>query len=282
MGAQVQDVTDRDFDTLVVERSRTLPVLVDFWAPWCGPCRVLGPVLDRLAGEYADRVAVVKLETDSNPEVAGRYRISSIPAVKLFRDGKVVAEFLGALPEARVRAFLDEHCPGATDQAVAAARAALEADDLAAADRHVGDALAAKGDHPGALVVAAQIAFARGQLDDAIAIAGRVSPRAKESDEAQAVRALAELARAGAAGIDATAAEVARSPEDLGARYAHAAALVGARRWREAMDELLAVVERNKRWNDEAGRKGMLTVFAAIGVQHPLSSEYRRKLMLLL
>jgi putative thioredoxin len=279
----LQEVTDRDFETTVLERSRSIPVLVDFWAPWCGPCRMLGPVLERLAAEYADRVAVVKLETDSNPEVASRYRISSIPAVKLFRDGKVVAEFVGALPESRVRAFLDEHCPGAADRAVAAAREALAGSDLAAAERHVATALAAKSDHPGALLVAARIAFARGQLDEAIALASRVSSKEpRDLEEAQAVRALAELAKLGAAGVEATAAEVARNPDDLAARYAHAAALVAAQRWREALDVLLSIVERDRRWNDEAGRKAMLTVFAALGVQHPLSSEYRRKLMVLL
>lgn len=276
----MQEVSDATFETAVIERSKTIPVLVDFWAPWCGPCRVLGPVLERLAGAYQDRVAMVKLETDANPEVASRYRISSIPAVKLFRDGQVAAEFVGALPEGRVRAFLDEHCPGAADRAVAAARAALEAHDLDAADRHVGEALAADGSHPGALVVAARVAFARGQLDDAIAIAGRVKSREpRDVDDAQAIRALAELARAGAAGLDATAAAAARDPGDLAARFAHAGALAGARRWREALDELLAIVERDKRWSDEAARKAMLTVFAAIGVHDPLANEYRRKLM---
>jgi putative thioredoxin len=278
----VHEVTDLDFEAAVLARSRVLPVLVDFWAPWCGPCRVLGPVLERLAPDYGDRVEIVKLNSDQNPKVASRYRISSIPAVKLFRDGEVAAEFLGALPEAQVRAFLDQHCPGASDLAVAAARTALAAGDLDAADRQVGDALVARSDHPGALVIAAQLALARGAIDDAIAIARRVSPRAREADEAQAVLAIAEVARAGAAGLDATAAAVASTPQDLAARFAHAAALIAARRWREALDELLATVERDRRWNGEAARKAMLAVFAAIGVRSPLSDEYRRKLALLL
>ncbi|HEX2688728.1 MAG TPA: thioredoxin [Kofleriaceae bacterium] len=275
-------VTDHTFESAVLARSRTFPVLVDFWAAWCAPCRVLGPVLDRLAPEYADRVEIVKLNTDENPKVAGRYRITSIPTVKLFRDGEVAAEFVGALPEPRVRTFLDQHCPGPTDLAVAAARKALAAGDLEAADRHVGDVLAVRSDHPGALVIAAQLALVRGAVDDAIDIARRVSPRAREADDAQALLAIAEVARAGAAGLDATVAAVAARPQDLAARYAHAAALIVARRWREALDELLAIVERDRRWQDEAARKAMLAVFTTLGVRSALSDEYRRKLALLL
>jgi putative thioredoxin len=276
------EATDATFAGDVVARSRAVPVLVDFWAPWCGPCRMLGPVLEKLAPEYAGRIEFVKLNTDENQAVARTQRIGSIPAVKLFKDGAVAAEFVGALPEAQVRAFLDQHCPGAAAELAAAAAAALETGDLDRASALAGDALAAESGHDGALLVAGHVALRRGQLDDAAALAAQIPGRANAFEDAQALLALIELARAGAAGVDATAAAAAAAPDDLAARHAHAAALAGAARWRDALDELLAVVERDKRWNDEAGRKAMLTIFAAIGVRHPTSDEYRRRLSLLL
>ncbi len=282
MSQPVVSVTDRDFPTAVLERSRTIPVLVDFWAPWCGPCRVLGPVLERLASEYADRVEIVKLDTDDNPETARRFQISSIPAVKLYKDGAVAAEFVGALPEPRIRAFLDQHCPSAAAQRVEDARAALARGDLEAADRAIGDALAQSTDDPGALVVAARVAFARGELETAATLAGRISPRAREADEAQHVIALVELARVGAAGLETTEAAVTARPDDLDARYAYAGALVAASRWRDALEVLVDMVERKRKWNDEAARKAMLVIFAAVGIRAPLSEEFRHKLALLL
>ena len=280
MTPPVPAVTDHDFSAQVLERSRTLPVLVDFWAPWCGPCRMLGPVLERLAPEVGDRVTIVKLDTDQNPETAARFEIQGIPAVKLFRDGAVVAEFVGAQPEAKVRAFLDIHCPSPAAQHVERAKAAFELGDLEATDRAIGEALVATSDHPGALMLAARVAFARGQLADADAIAARIPTRAREASQAHELRALVDFSRAGAAGVAAT--EAAIRPDDLASRYAHAAALAGASRWRDALDVLLAIVETNRRWNDEAARKAMLVVFAVIGPRAPLSDEYRRKLSLLL
>ncbi len=280
--AAVRDITDPTFDTQVLLASRERPVLVDFWAPWCGPCRMLGPVLEGLAPELADRVTIVRIDTDENPGVAGRYGISSIPAVKLFKDGEVVAEFLGARPEPQVRAFLDQHCPGAIDQLLAAARAALDRGELDAADRAVGDALLAQGDHGGALILAARIALARGAYDDVAAICRRVTGPERASEEAKQLIALAELARSGTASLDETARAVAARPDDPAARFAQASALLRAARWRDALEQLLAVVELDRRWHDEAGRKAMLVVFAAIGPRTPLADEYRRKLAILL
>ena len=110
------DVTEADFDTAVLARSREVPVLVDFWAPWCGPCRVLKPLLEKLAADYGGRFELAKLNSDEAPSVSARYAVRSIPAVKLFVDGQVVDEFTGALPEGQVRAFLDAHLPDEAEQ----------------------------------------------------------------------------------------------------------------------------------------------------------------------
>jgi len=233
----VLEATDHDFDALVVERSKVVPVLVDFWAPWCGPCRVLGPVLERVGAELAGEVEVVKLDTDAHTAIAARYQISSIPAVKLFEDGAVVAEFVGALPEGRVRAFLDEHLPtGSVRRARAAAEDAL----------HAGD-------------------FAR-----AIELARQVPASSKDWERMQAVIALAEAAARPASG------------DALGIAYAAAIDKLVARDHRGALDGLLAIVEKDRRWSDEAARKTMLAIFQLLGVRSPTSDEYRHRLALLL
>ncbi|NUQ56805.1 MAG: thioredoxin, partial [Dehalococcoidia bacterium] len=116
-GSAVRDVTDDTFASEVLTESSKRPVVVDFWAPWCGPCRVLGPIIERVAAEYGGSVVLAKLNTDENPETSMAYGIQGIPAVKAFRNGKVVAEFTGAIPEARVRAFFQQLAPGPADQA---------------------------------------------------------------------------------------------------------------------------------------------------------------------
>ena len=130
--ATVIDVTDATFAAVVLEASRTRPVVVDFWAPWCGPCRVLGPMIERIAAEHGEDVALVKLNTDENPRTATQYRIQGIPAVKAFRDGKLVSEFTGAVPEPQVRAFFAKLAPTAAEKAAKAAAALAPVDPEAA------------------------------------------------------------------------------------------------------------------------------------------------------
>ena len=282
MSRHTTDATDADFDSAVLARSHQVPVLVDFWAEWCGPCRMLGPVLDKVAASYGERLAVVKVDTDANQRVARQYGIRSIPAVKLFKDGQVVDEFVGAQPEPRVRSFLDKHLPDEDMRDAAAVVSGLAAGDLAAATRAV-DALAARApEHPRTRLARARLALARGDLDGAGALLDAIPLSADEFEPAQTLATFLEHARAGAAGISDTGAVAAGRPDDPGARYAYGCALAAAGRHREALDELLASVERDRRWNDEAARKAMLAIFAVVGVRAPLSDEYRRKLSVLL
>ena len=277
----VASTSDATFADEVVARSHQQPVLVDFWAAWCGPCRVLSPVLERLAPEVADRVSIVKLDTEANPATAARYAIRSIPAVKLFKAGVVAAEFVGALPEGQILAFIDEHCPSPRDQQAAAARAALQADDVTGAGRLAALVLAEAPDHQEALVVAARAALASGDRAAARVHAERVSAYVAQADEARAVLELLALAEAGAAGVDATAATAAAA-SSAATHFAHGAALAAAAAWRPALDAMLASVEADRRWNDQAARKAMLTVFHLVGPRSTLADEYRRRLAILL
>ena len=280
----MESAGDDDFDRAVVERSREVPVLVDFWAPWCGPCRVIGPILERIAGDLAGQLELVKVNVDESPIAAARFRIQSIPAVKLFRDGEVIGEFVGALPEPRIRAFLEEHIPSE-----AAVQAALAAERLAAGDyegaRAAALAALAAGTAPAADLVLARVALGARDFDGAIAHAQAIPASAGEWDAAQAIAAAAELGReAVAAGDPATLR--ARIANDPPGAMADAFALAVHRfldgEPAAALEDLLALVERDRRWRDEAARRAMLTIFSLVGIRSPLADEYRKRLSLLL
>jgi putative thioredoxin len=278
----VIDVSDESFATEVLARSQQVPVVVDFWAPWCGPCRALAPVLEKLAEEFAGAFVLAKLNTDEQPATAGRYGIRGIPHVMVFVAGEVVDQFTGALPEARLRTFLRRHCPSELDQLCRDAQACRDRGDLAGAAGRYERALARDPDHAGALLGLARVAVARGELEAAAAHAARISPRADERAEAEQLLQAVELARSAAAvGSRAACAErLADDPGDLEARYALAGHEVAAGDHRAALELYLDLVKRDRRWRDEAARKAMLIVFHLAGVRSPLSDEFRRQLML--
>jgi putative thioredoxin len=259
-------------------------VLVDFWAPWCAPCRMFGPVLEQVAAAWAGRLEVVKVNTDESPEVAARYRIRGIPAVKLFAGGEVIAERVGALPERQVVAFLEEHLPSEASAAARRAAAALADGDRAAARQAAEAGLAAGATGAAAATahaVLARVALAERAFDEAAAHARAVPAAAPEWDQAQAIGEAVELARdALAAGAGAPRAPgAATTPED---RFAGAIHRFLDGEARGALDDLLALVEDHRRWRDEAARKAMLVLFRLLGIRSPISDEYRRRLALLL
>jgi len=147
MSEPIGEVNEADFSARVIERSRELPVMVDFWAPWCAPCRMLTPILAKIAGDYAGRMELVGVNIDENPDLARTYRVQSIPLVQLYRDGAVVEEFLGAQPEGVIRALLERHIERASDRAREAARAALARGDARQAEALLRQALAADPDN---------------------------------------------------------------------------------------------------------------------------------------
>ncbi len=278
MAAHAIDVSTDSFEREVIEASRQAPVLVDFWAPWCGPCRVLKPVLEKLAAEYQGKFRLAKVNSDENPELSAQYGVRSIPSVKAFVDGKLADEFLGARPESAVREFIEGLLPSPADL--------LRKDAMDAAAREDSDraltllAQAAELDPMNDAVHAdtAEILLALGRIAEAKAAAGRLSPLASQDRRIGTLLAQLQFADGANADPSALEARIVGKPNDLEARLQLAKALVTQRRYEPALEQLLEIIRRDRKWNDEAGRKTMLSVFDVLGGQGELVSKYRRQL----
>jgi putative thioredoxin len=275
--AAVIEVDERDFQAQVLERSRTTPVVVDFWAPWCGPCRVLGPMLERLAADAKGAFVLAKVNVDNNQRLAQMFHVQGIPAVKAFRDGRVVDEFTGALPEAQVRAWLKKLVPAQANNALEAAIALEERDPAEAAARY----RLALGDDPDnidALVGLGRLLVLQGDREGVEALR-QVPSGTPQYAQAQAWLALADFfGQANGHAPETLSKQLTANPNDLEARYQLAARLASQRQYGDAIAQLLAIVERNRGFRDDGARKMLLALFAALGDQNPLVVDGRRKL----
>jgi putative thioredoxin len=242
------DISTANFEHEVLESSAQQPVVVDFWAPWCAPCRALGPILEKLEREYAGRFRLVKVNLDENPALAEAFAVRSIPAVFGFRDGKAVAQFLGAQPEAQVRAFIERLLPSPHEATLDEVARLIDAGDADAAER----------------------------------LLAEVPYNIDWEARAEALRAAIGFLRAGGADEAALRARMAAAPDDHGARLELARLLAGRRRWREAMDQLLEIVKKDKDWNSGEARAQLLHMFRLAEGEPGLVTEYRRKLATLL
>lgn len=268
------DVTDATFATAVLEASKTRPVVVDFWAPWCGPCRVLGPIIERVAAEYGDDVVLAKLNTDENPRTATQYRIQGIPAVKAFKDGKVLTEFTGALPEAQVRAFFKRLAPSPAEKAAKAA-AETASTDPAAAEAGFRAALKDAPNNIDAIVGLAKLLVARGETTEAEALLER-APGDRRAKALKHRLFLDEFATRH--GTEDLQGEAARNPKDAKARYRWGVMLAAREQYTSALEELLESVRLDRAMGEGAARKAALAVFDILGLESELTREYQRRL----
>jgi putative thioredoxin len=278
-GNAVLDVTDATFASDVLAASNERPIVVDFWAPWCGPCRVLGPVIERVAAEHGEDVRLVKLNTDENPRTATQFRIQGIPAVKAFRNGKVVAEFTGAVPESQVRTFFQRIVPSAAERAAREAERIAMSGDSDAAEQQFRAVLAQSPGNADAIVGLAQILLSRGDRDEAESLLERAPTdrRAKVLKHRAFLDGFAERH-----GGEDLRGEVAANPKDPRAHYRWGVMLAAGAQWEAALEALLESVRLDKRFADGAARKAALAVFDILGLESPVTREYQRRLTALL
>ncbi len=275
MSEHALDVGQADFDQNVIEASRQRPVVVDFWAPWCGPCKVLKPLLEKLAAEYEGKFLLAKINSDDNQALAVRYGVRGIPSVKAFIDGDVVDEFSGALPEGEVRAFLDRLIPSPAQALHGEAAAARSAGDLPGALRLLAEASKLDPAHVGVRLDAAGIMLDLGETAEAERLIASVADDA----DPRVAQLKARLRFLSAAGEDEAAlrARVAADGNDLDARLKLARLLVAVGQHEAGMAELLEIVRRDRSFDDDVGRKTLLSVFELLGGGE-LVSRYRRML----
>ncbi len=281
----VIDTTTETFIADVMEESKHRPVLVDFWAPWCGPCKTLGPTLEKVVKATKGRVRLVKMNIDDHPLIPGKLGIQSIPTVYAFVNGQPVDGFMGALPEGQLKAFIDR-LPGAADpeagmdEVLASGEAALAEGDLATAAEIFAAVLEEEADNLKALTGMVRTQVAAGTLEAARATL-QLAPAAKAADPlVSAARAALEVAeQAASLGDLATlAAKVDLDPADHGSRFDLALGLAGKGRKEEALVHLLDIVKRDRAWNEDAARKQLVQFFEAWGPADPLTVSGRKKL----
>ena len=272
----VLDVTDATFAAEVLERSKSVPVVVDFWAPWCGPCRVLGPIIERVTEEQAGAVLLAKLNTDENPRTATQYRIQGIPAVKAFKNGQVAAEFTGAIPEPQVRAFFAKLVPSEAERAARQAEELLATGDVAAAERHFREILSKSPGNPDAVTGLAAILISRGEVDEAQEMLERVPTDRRAKVMKHRIFLDGFASKHANENLEQ---EAANAPADARARYRWGVMLAAQGKYEAALDELIESVRIDRNFAEGAARKAALAVFDILGLDSPVTREYQRQLL---
>jgi len=281
----IKDSDTKNFVQDVIEPSRKQPVIVDFWAPWCGPCKQLGPMLEKVVKQANGKVRMVKINVDENQQLAGQLRIQSIPAVFAFVNGQPVDGFMGALPESQLKQFVDRlggqgSMAEEIEAAVADARQALEQKDYQSAAQIFASVLQADREHAGAIAGLARCQIAVGDLDNAQSTLALVPPSKANDPDVLSVKAVLdlELNPVDLSETETLKAAIAQNPDDFQARLDLAILLNGAGQRADATDQLIHVIRKKRDWNEEAARKQLVKFFEAWGPKDEFTIQGRRKL----
>ncbi|MDP6342846.1 MAG: thioredoxin [Alphaproteobacteria bacterium] len=284
----VKDSDTANFAADVLEASREVPVIVDFWAPWCGPCKTLGPAIEKAVKAAGGKVKLVKINVDENQQLAQQLRVQSIPAVFAFRDGQPVDGFVGALPDSQIKTFIQrltgDSGPSAIEQAVEQGNTALESGDVDTAAEIFGQILRADPENGPAIAGLAHCLIENGETDEAQQMLDGLDAKLREHPAVQSAGAALNLAQQ-TADVGDTAelrARLERDGNDHEARIELSKALLAAGQREAAVDELLEAIGRDRNWNDEAARKQLLTLFEAFGHTDELTVSARRRLSAML
>jgi len=280
MNQQVNDITDAEFEQAVIQRSSEIPVVIDLWAPWCGPCRQLTPILEKVAADRGEEFELVKLNVDENPEVAALLGARSIPLVVAFRGGERVDQFMGLQPESAINQFIDRIQPSEADKLVQQGMQLFEQGNKADAFACLRQAVSLERHHEDAHLVLATMLSSEGEHDQALTVLNAVPSNGH--DAAARLQAEIRTQMAGSEDVAELQAEFERQPDDMEAGMRLAGALAAGADYQSALTLLLELISRDPGYNDGAARRAMLDVLEILGPGNDLTREYRRKLAKLL